>query len=112
MIGVVGDVTPDEILPRLEKAMEGWEMGPISEDPPAPQTSLAKGIYVIEKDTPQGKVRIGARGVTRDHPDALALQVMNYILGGSGFTSRLMNTIRSDEGLSYGVSSALSNRVE
>ncbi len=112
MIGVVGDVTPEEILPRLEKAMEGWEIGALSEDPPAPETSIAKGIYVIEKDTPQGKVRLGSRGVTRDHPDALALQVMNYILGGSGFTSRLMNTIRSDEGLSYGVSSAFSNRVE
>lgn len=112
MVGVVGDVSAEEILSRLNKAIEGWEVGPVSEDPPAPEMALSRGVYHIEKDTPQGKVRLGSRGVTRDHPDAMALQVMNYILGGSGFTSRLMNKIRSDEGLSYGVSSAFSNRVE
>ena len=112
MVGVVGDVTPDEILPRLEQWFDGWEVGPVSSTVPAPESIPAPGIYYIEKDVPQGKVRIGSRGVTRDHPDSLALQVMNYILGGSGFTSRLMNTIRSDEGLAYGVSSAFVNRVE
>ena len=49
----------------------------------------------------QGRVVIGHRGAMRDNPDRYALMVMNDILGGGGFTSRLLTRIRSDEGLAY-----------
>ena len=42
-------------------------------------------------------------GLRRSDPDWHAVQVMNQVLGGSGFTSRLMKKIRSDEGLTYGI---------
>ncbi|MGD9691924.1 MAG: M16 family metallopeptidase [Phycisphaerales bacterium] len=106
IIGVTGDFTKDEMIARLDKAMEGWAKGEKMPDPPAPSARITPGVYRVEKDIPQGKVFLGHRGVTRDDPDYFPLLIMNDVLGGGGFTSRLMSRIRSDEGLSYGVRSA------
>ena len=60
------------------------------------------GVYLVDKDdVNQGRVAIGHLGTRRDNPDRYALIVMNDILGGGGFTSRLLTRIRSDEGLAY-----------
>lgn len=111
VISVTGDVTPDEILPKLEAALDGWEAGERAADPPAPTNEIAPGLYHVPKEIPQGKVRMGMAGVERDHPDHIALDVMNQVLGGGGFTSRLMQRIRSDEGLAYGARSGFASRV-
>ncbi|MFM8360114.1 MAG: M16 family metallopeptidase, partial [Verrucomicrobiota bacterium] len=58
-----------------------------------------------------GRVTVLLPGVGRDDPDFPAVQVMNDILGGGGFTSRLMNRVRSDEGLAYGAYSAFPGGV-
>jgi zinc protease len=76
-------------------------------DPPAPMARLTPGVYHVEKEIPQGKVYIGTRSITRDDPDYFAALVMNEILGGGGFTSRIMKTVRSDEGLAYSAGSGL-----
>ena len=58
-----------------------------------------------KQDVPQGKVRIGnlaPRWDDWDNPERAAIQVMDHILGASGFTSRIMQRVRSDEGLAYG----------
>jgi zinc protease len=69
-------------------------------------TEFAKpGVYLVDKDVPQGRVSILLPGVLRDNPDIHAIAVMNNILGGGGFTSRIMNRVRSDEGLAYSASS-------
>jgi len=111
IIGITGDVQEADILARLEKALAGWAKGEPVGDPPAPSDSTAPGLYHVEKDIPQGKIRMGMRGLTRDDPDAIAVSVMNDILGGGGFTSRIMNRVRSEEGLAYGASSGFLNRV-
>ncbi len=111
MIGVTGDFDPRAMLDRLERAVSGWERGERMPDPPAPAAPERVGVYHVEKDIPQGKVNIGHRGVTRDHPDFIPLMVMNDILGGGGFTSRLVSRVRSDEGLAYSVGSGLSTPV-
>ena len=54
------------------------------------------GFYRINKDVNQGRVSILLPGVKRDHPDFIAIQIMNDILGGGGFTSRILNRVRSD----------------
>ena len=66
------------------------------------------GLYRIQKDVNQGRVSMGLPTVKRDDPDAYALEVMNEILGGSGFTSRITKTVRSNEGLAYSAGSGLS----
>ena len=108
IISVTGDFDPDEMAQKLEKAMEGWKKGDAVPNPPAPTAVLKPGVYHVEKDIPQGKVRVGRRSITRDDPDYYACEVMNEILGGGGFTSRLMKNIRSNEGLAYSVGSGMS----
>ena len=78
--------------------------------PPIPATiaPAAPGLYRIEKDVNQGRVSMGLPTVKRDHPDVYALEVMNEILGGSGFTARITKTVRSNEGLAYSAGSGFS----
>lgn len=99
------------MLDRLNKALEGWPAGETIGDPPAPTQEVKPGVYQIEKDIPQGKFLIGMRGIKRDDPDAVAVQIMNDILGGSGFTSRIMNRVRTEEGLAYSAGSFFRNKV-
>ena len=106
VIRVSGDVTAEEILPRLEAMVDGWEVGETAPDIPVPQETGPVGLFHVQKDIPQGKVRIGIRSVTRDDPDAIAIELMNDILGGGGFTSRITKRVRSDEGLAYSAGSA------
>lgn len=101
IIGATGDFEVKSMLARLEKAMEGWEVGQRIEDPPAPTKELEPGVYHVEKDIPQGNVRIGHRSVKIGHPDLIKMQIMDRILGAGGFTSRIMRKVRSDEGLAY-----------
>jgi len=58
-------------------------------------------LYIVDKDVNQGRVSILLPGILRDNPDYFPVVVMNDILGGGGFTSRIMNRVRSDEGLAY-----------
>jgi predicted Zn-dependent peptidase len=70
------------------------------------------GVYRIEKDIPQGKVMIGTRSITRDDPDYFSFLLMNEILGGGAFTSRITSRVRSDEGLAYSAGSAFQPAVD
>ncbi|MCA9306397.1 MAG: insulinase family protein [Phycisphaerales bacterium] len=111
IISVTGDFEPSEMSARLEKALSGWASGQRMPDPPAPTHELEPGVYHVEKDVPQGKVTFGHRGLKRDDPDAIPVAIMNDILGGGGFTSRIMNRVRSDEGLAYGAGSFFASKV-
>jgi predicted Zn-dependent peptidase len=73
---------------------------------PAPDFARKPGVYVCDKDAPQAIVQWVLPGLRRSDPEWHAAMVMNHILGGS-FTGRLMKRIRSDEGLTYGVRTAL-----
>lgn len=112
MISVTGDVDTGEILAFLEEAMSGWETREISPEIPKPPQAYTPGVYYYEKEQPQVQVLIAHRGIERDDPDAVDVEVMNQILGGSGFTSRITNTVRTQEGLAYTAGSVFSNRVE
>ena len=108
VIGITGDFEVGTMHRTLEKALEGWEAGARPDKPAAPSHEFTPGVYFVEKDIPQGKVAIGMRGVKRDHPDWIPLRVMNLILGGGGFTSRITNKVRTEEGLAYSAGSRMS----
>jgi zinc protease len=74
-------------------------------------SSFTTGVYYVDKDVPQGGVRISIRSFRRDDSDADAAVVMNYILGGGGFSSRITQKVRSDEGLAYSAGSQFSAGV-
>lgn len=103
VITVVGDTTAEEILPKLEQMLEGWEKGERIPRDDGGDYAPEPGLYRVEKDIPQGKFRLAVRAFPENHPDAYVAEVLDHILGSSGFTSRLMKRIRSDEGLTYGV---------
>jgi zinc protease len=65
------------------------------------------GVYLVNKNVNQGRVSILLPGIMRDDPDYFPAAIMNDILGGGGFTSRLVNRIRTDEGLAYHAGSSI-----
>ena len=110
---VVGDVTPDAVLPELEKQFGGWNAtGAVRRADVPVAAQLTRGqIYLIDKpEAEQSQIRIGWVGVPRSTPDYFPLTVLNTILGGS-FTSRLNQNLREDHGYAYGASSFFDMRL-
>lgn len=106
-ISVVGDITPAELGPLLDRTFGALpeKAVPVEVADVAPQASGK--IEVIHRPIPQSIVMFGEQGLMRDDPDWYVAYVMNYILGGGGFSSRLMTEVRVKRGLAYGVYSYL-----
>ena len=109
IFSVSGDFNSKEMLTRLEKAIAGWGGAkPEAASVPKPEHIPRPGFYTIDKpDVNQCRVSIGHLGITRDNPDQYAVLIMNSILGGGAFTSRIVSRVRSDEGLAYNAGSAM-----
>lgn len=110
VVAVSGAFEREAMLRKLEAAFAGWP-GAAPPVPPVPSElgrTAAPGLYRVQKDVNQGRVSIGLPGVRRDSPDVYALEVLNEILGGSGFTSRITRTVRTAEGLAYSAGSSMS----
>ena len=103
IMSVVGDVSEHEISAALNQVFSNWAKGEPSNPPPAPTQKEAARALRINKDLTQANIILGHGGVPRGHPDYYAIQVMNYILGGGGFSSRAMESIRNARGLAYSV---------
>jgi zinc protease len=108
---VVGDITAQALLPRLEKALGTWKsVAPGSAVlPKINQVSERRVILVDKPGAPQSEIRIGRIGVPRLTDDYYALVVMNTILGGS-FSSRLNQNLREKHGYTYGAGSRFDYR--
>ncbi len=104
---VAGDVKPKEIFDKVSKKFGGWKKGEIpGHDFPSPPMRDGMSIVLINKpDATQSSIKIGHLGVDRYNPDLFSIRVMNYILGGGGFVSRLMSEVREDRGLTYDIRS-------
>ena len=103
IMAVVGDVSEAEITQALNRAFRNWSKGATSLAPPAPSRIGTAQTLRINKDLTQANIILGHASVPRSHPDYYAIQVMNYILGGGGFSSRAMDSIRNERGLAYSV---------
>jgi zinc protease len=68
------------------------------------------GVYFVQKAINQGYINLGHLGLEDTNPDYFAVQVMNFILGGGSFSSRITTKVRSDEGLSYNQGSRFTYR--
>jgi predicted Zn-dependent peptidase len=110
VIAISGDVEPKRILAALASRLAGFRAAePAAWPPKGPEFTPKPGLYRVEKDLPQGKVRVGHPSLQVTNwadPDLYALEMLNDVLGGSGFTSRLTKRVRSDEGLAYGAGSS------
>lgn len=106
ILAVVGDISQQELTQKLAKAFRSWERGASAEEPVPSVSPGAANFIRIDKNLTQANIVIGHEGVPRNHPDYYAIQVMNYILGGGGFSSRLMDSVRNERGLAYSVYSS------
>ncbi|MEW6543152.1 MAG: pitrilysin family protein [Nitrospirota bacterium] len=106
ILAIVGDVTLEQARGLVAKHFGAWKRG----DRPARATGHPRPIdkpvvRLIDKDLTQATILLGHLGISRTNPDFYAVTVMNYILGAGGFSSRLMDSIRDNQGLAYGVNS-------
>lgn len=112
VVAANGDFDREQMVEKLEMLFSNWPFKGETPPPIPTNTVFAKtGVYVVEKDVNQGRVAMMLPGILRDNPDYFPVVIMNDILGGGGFTSRIMNRVRSDEGLAYDAHSIFSGGV-
>lgn len=107
VLGVAGDVTWQEIAPRLEDHFAEWPACPARlPDVPDPRIRHEPAVFVLPRGLSQTVVVMAEpTPVTRSHPDYFASRIANSILGAGGLTSRLMGRVRTEKGWAYGASS-------
>jgi len=102
MIAVVGDIDAERLGPMLDRLF-----GDLPETgaplPAVAEPATAGTLSVIDLDIPQSVVVFGHAGIPRDDPDFIPAFVMDQILGGGGFGSRLTEEVREKRGLTYGI---------
>ena len=111
VVGAAGDISPEELGLLLDKVLGGLPEQGTAPLPEPAQLQLTGGVTVIDWDSPQTVVSFAGPGLPIDDPDYFAAFVANHILGGGGFSSRLMEEIREKRGLTYGVGTTLATGV-
>ncbi len=104
LLAVAGDFDPGDMAAQVERAFGSWPRAPL-DLPPLPRAlrQLRPGVYLVPRPLGQATILLGHLGIDRTNPDRYAVELMDIILGRSGFTSRITERIRSDEGLAYSV---------
>lgn len=105
IMAVVGDVSQQEMIHALNHSLRLWRKGEAGSQVLIPSIG-APQVIRVDKDLAQANIIMGHEGVARGNPDYYAIQVMNYILGGGGFSSRTMDSVRNERGLAYSIYSS------
>ena len=106
VIGVVGAISPDDLKTVLDQIFGDLPEKSQLKDVPEIAIETGKEVHV-EFNTPQTNIRLVQPGIKRDDPDFFAAYLVNYVLGGGSFSSRLYDEVREKRGLAYGVYSYL-----
>lgn len=105
VISITGDIHTHDIVRRFETALATWTPRKVP-DFRLPELRPAESkVFLLDKPLTQTNIVLGHVGVPRDNTDFYAISVMNFILGGGGFTSRLVESLRVQGGLAYSVGS-------
>ena len=105
IMSIVGDITVDDIKEKLIPCLTEWPAAKIQREEVVTQFAKGPEVVKIDRNISQANIIIGQAGISRENPDYYTLTVMNYILGGGGFASRLLEEIRNKRGLAYSVTS-------
>lgn len=106
VLSIVGDVTVKQARKLAKKALGKWKPGQLAESaPPAPVPPRGTRVVRVDQPLAQASVVMGHLGIARTNPDFYPVVVMNYVLGGGGFASRLVESVRDKQGLAYSVGS-------
>lgn len=105
VIAASGDFDRDSLTTVLHDLFASWKSAPktLPSQPTPLQFRSETGVFLSDKKITQANISMSQPFVRRPHPDYYPAMVASYILGGSGFTSRLTTRVRSDEGLAYSV---------
>lgn len=103
VISVVGDATEKDIKKWLKRNFKHIKKGETVQTFASAPFPVTPSVVRKEMNVPQSTIHLSHEGITRNHPDYYAVFVMNYILGGGGFNSRLMEEVREKRGLAYSV---------
>jgi zinc protease len=108
ILAVAGDVDVARLRPEIEKAFGSWARGNAPARPAwkIPTPAGTRILLVDRPDLTQATIVLGHPGIKHADPRWYAVTLMNYVLGGSDFSSRLMTEVRSKRGLTYGISSS------
>jgi predicted Zn-dependent peptidase len=102
ILAASGDFDKNDLKTKINRLTAGWKNGKLALPAFSKQfPQFEPGVYFIQKAINQGYINIGHMGIEDANPDYYTVQVMNFILGGGSFTSRITTKVRSDEGLSY-----------
>jgi zinc protease len=105
ILAVAGDFDRETLLANLEALFADWpNRAPSFPVVPLPKDDPSAAVLHVQKEVNQSVIRMGHLGIDKNNPDLYAIKVMDFILGG-GFTSRLTQEIRSNQGLAYNVDS-------
>jgi zinc protease len=106
LLAVVGDFRSEDMAARVQAVFADWPPADPLDLPALPKVEprFERGVYILPKNLSQASLALGHFGIDRFNPDRYAIELMDFILGGSGFTSRIMERVRTEEGLAYSVS--------
>ncbi len=103
-LAISGDFRREELLQLLTRVFGDWPQGQFTAQKIPPVTAEPRPVVLVaDKSIPQTTILMGELGIDKSSPDLFPVRVMNYILGGGGFNSRLMSEVRSNRGLAYSV---------
>jgi len=111
ILAAAGDFGKADLVKKVNAIIGPWKSGKAN-FPAFSKTfpEVEPGVYFIQKKINQGYISLGHLGIEEKNPDYYAVQVMNFILGGGSFTSRITTKVRSDEGLAYNTGSRFTYR--
>ncbi len=107
-VAVVGDIDAMELGNLLDQAFDGIAPKAKPFRVPGVKPAIKGGTVILDEDIPQSEVLMAQTGIARDDPDYYAAFIVNHILGGGSFSSRLYQEVREKRGLAYSVGSYLS----
>ena len=108
-VAAAGDISPEELAALIDRVL--GDLPATGADLPGPaEVTFDGGTTVIDFATPQSVISFGQPGIGRHDPDFFAAFVLNHILGGGGFGSRLTEEVRVKRGLTYGIYSYLNTK--
>ncbi|WP_299840660.1 pitrilysin family protein [uncultured Paracoccus sp.] len=111
VVGAAGDITPEELGLLLDTILGGLPETGTAPLPEPANLQLTPGVTVVDWDSPQTIVTFSGPGLPIDDPDYFAATVANHIMGGGGFSSRMMDEIREKRGLTYGIGTGLATGI-
>jgi zinc protease len=108
-VSAVGDITAEELGALLDSLLGDLPATGAALPGPA-DPAFPGGVEVVDFPTPQSVVLFGQPGIGQEDPDFFAAFILDHILGGGGFESRLMTEVREKRGLTYGIYTYLADR--